>query len=45
MIVVMDAASIAPDVLPSRVLRSAAAKDVSERVTASFPRPVMPLEL
>ena len=40
--VVREAALIAPDVLPSRILRSAAAREVSEMVTASLPRPVMP---
>ena len=34
-------ASIAPVVLPSRVLRTETASVVSERVAASLPRPVM----
>ena len=33
-----------PDVLPSRVLRTEAASEVSERVTASSPRLLMPEE-
>ena len=40
--VVMLAASIAPVVLPSRVLRTATARVVSLRVAASLPRLLMP---
>ena len=42
--VLADAASISPEVLPSRVLRTEAARVVSLSVTASFPRPLMPDE-
>ena len=42
--VLMELASMAPEVLPSRVLRTAASRVVSERVTFSLFRPVMPLE-
>src|SRR3989338_7590038 len=38
--VVTVAASIAPDVRPSRVFNAAAARVVSDNVTASLPRPV-----
>ena len=41
---VMLLASMAPVVWPSRVLRTEAARVVSERVAASLPRPVMPAE-
>ena len=34
-------ASMVPEVLPSRVLRTETARVVSERVAASLPRPVM----
>ena len=44
-IVATDAALMTPDVLTSRLFRSAATIEVSERVTASLPRPVMPAEL
>ena len=37
----INAALTAPDVLPSRVLRTDAASEVSERVTASSPRLLM----
>ena len=40
--VVTVEASICPVVLPSRVLRAVAAIVVSERVTASLPRPEIP---
>jgi len=40
--VATELALMVPDVFPSRVLRSVAAREVSERVTASLPRPVMP---
>ena len=40
----IDAASTVPVVLPSRVLRTDAASEVSERVTASSPRLLMPEE-
>ena len=33
-----------PDVLPSRVLRTEAEREVSERVTSSSPRLLMPAE-
>ena len=39
--VVMLLASMVPEVLPSRVLRTETARVVSERVAASLPRPVM----
>ena len=39
--VVTAVASMVPEVLASRVLRTAAVSEVSERVTASLPRPVM----
>ena len=42
--VVMLLASMAPDVLPSRVLRTAASRVVSERVTSSSSRSEMPPE-
>ena len=42
--VVMEPASMIPVVLSSSVLRTAALREVSERVTASLPRPVMPTE-
>ena len=35
----MELASMVPDVLPSRLLRSVAARVMSERVTFSSPRP------
>ena len=41
---VIVAAFTAPVVLPSRVFNTVAAKDVSDRVTASFPNPVIPPE-
>ena len=43
--VLMVAASMAPEVCPSRVLRTDAARLVSERVTASLPRLLMPLDV
>ena len=42
--VVMAVASMVPEVLPSRVLRTAAVREVSERVMASSPRLLMPAE-
>ena len=42
--VVMEEASMTPEVLPSRVLRAATARVLSERVTASSPRLLMPSE-
>ena len=39
--VVMLLASMVPEVLPSRVLRTETARVVSERVAASLPSPVM----
>ena len=39
--VLMELALTVPDVLPSSVLRSEAARDVSVRVTASLPRLLM----
>ena len=38
---VMELASMAPEVLLSRVLRTETAREVSESVAASSPRPVM----
>ena len=43
--VVIEVALIVPVVLVSRVLRAVAARDVSERVTISLPKPLIPLEL
>ena len=40
--VLMEEALMAPDVRPSRVLRTETARLVSERVTASLPRLLMP---
>ena len=42
---VMDEASMSPVVLPSSVLRTAAARDVSESVTVWLPSPLIPSEL
>ena len=42
--VVMAVASMVPEVLPSRVLRTAAVSEVSERVMASSPRLLIPAE-
>ena len=42
--VVTAVASMVPEVLPSRVLRTAAVSEVSERVMASSPRLLMPAE-
>ena len=44
MIVVTVAALTAPDVLPSSVFSTLAVMEVSLIVTASFPRPLIPLE-
>ena len=38
-------ASMVPEVWPSRVLRTEAARVVSERVTASSPRLLMPADV
>ena len=44
--VLMEEALMVPEVLPSRMLRTETAREVSERVAASLPRPVMePLPL
>ena len=42
--VVTAVASMVPEVLPSRVLRTAAVSEVSERVMASSPRLLIPEE-
>ena len=42
--VVTVAAFTAPVVLPSNVFNTVVASDVSLKVTASFPNPVMPLD-
>ena len=42
--VVTVPASMVPEVLPSRVLRTETARVVSERVTSSLPRLLMPEE-
>ena len=42
--VLTELALMAPEVWPSRMLRTAAASVVSERVTASLARPEMPEE-
>ena len=42
--VLMELASMVPDVLPSSVLRTDAAREVSVSVTGSLPRPETPLE-
>ena len=44
-IVVTAEALIVPEVFPSRVFKTDAARVVSERVTASFPRPEIPEEV
>ena len=43
--VLMELASMAPEVRPSRALRTETARLVSERVTASLPRLLMPPEV